>query len=611
MKKIILSLIAIAAFVSLHAIPAKRVPFNVTQSDSTELTLQNNGDENFHFLSTTEGMPVIKVNNSYFYATLEDSILVATDILAHNSDYQSNEEKEFLANNIEATQQEISNVWTALLKKRNAIHINKAKARKAQAKTFGYPSSFKGEKNGLVILVNFSNKTMKSAHTNEVFYEQFNKEGYSENNHIGSVRDYFHDQSYGALTINFDVIGPLTLSKAYSYYGANENGNDKRVCEMTIEACKLADKAGVDFSKYDWDGDGQVEQVYIIYAGQGEHTTDNANLIWPHEYELSLGKVGGDGTGPITLDGVTIDTYAMSCELASSKGDLCGIGTACHEFSHCLGLPDAYDTSYNGGYGMQGWDLLDSGSYNGPGYNGEIPAGYTAYERWFAGWLDFVKLDSPCKVKDMPSLESSPTAYIIYNDATKNEYFVLENRQPDKWHSYFLDYEGMHGMLVTHIDYNEEAWVDNSVNSDESHQRMSVIPADNSYGILRNNQRQQYYDVSEKEAYGDLFPGYDDVTELTNSSNLKTGGKLFNKNTDGTYYMNKPITDITEENGLISFTFMGGSEEVINAIADIDSDTNSAKKYYTLSGIALDAEPTEPGIYIIRQGTETKKIQVK
>lgn len=57
-----------------------------------------------------------------------------------------------------------------------------------------------------------------------------------------------------------------------------------------------------------------------------------------------------------------------------------GIGTFCHEFSHCLGLPDFYDTNYNGHFGMASWSLMDSGSYNDDGYT---PIGYSAYEKEF------------------------------------------------------------------------------------------------------------------------------------------------------------------------------------------------------------------------------------
>lgn len=58
-----------------------------------------------------------------------------------------------------------------------------------------------------------------------------------------------------------------------------------------------------------------------------------------------------------TGEGIYINTYACSSELNPDK-ECDGIGTVCHEFSHCLGFADMYDTTYSGGYGMDDWDLL-------------------------------------------------------------------------------------------------------------------------------------------------------------------------------------------------------------------------------------------------------------
>ena len=81
-------------------------------------------------------------------------------------------------------------------------------------------------------------------------------------------------------------------------------------------------------------------------------------------------------------DGVTIDKYAVFNELSGSNtNNIDGIGTVCHEFSHCLGLPDFYETTYTYGYyGMGSWSLMCSGSYNNDGYT---PIGYSAYEKHF------------------------------------------------------------------------------------------------------------------------------------------------------------------------------------------------------------------------------------
>lgn len=560
MKNILYAFLALMVTTcGIYAIPARPVPIIVVQSDGTSLDVYLRGDERCHFKTTADNMPIVQGNNgNYYYAIKKGENLECSKFLAHNKHERSKEEKEYI------------NLYQGILIEHiNAQRNSKlfqdtiwGKARRVSAtRSVGQPTTYQGKKRGLVILVNFSNLSMVTENCHDEFYQQFNQIGYNHNNHIGSVHDYFYDQSYGTFDLSFDVVGPVTVSRQYSYYGANsaKNSNsDLHVGQMITEACKLADDE-VNFSDYDWDGDGEVDQVYVIYAGYGEASGAPANTIWPHEYSLTGCAYNGDGDGPLTLDGVKIDTYACSCELSGYSGKtMMGIGTACHEFSHCLGLPDFYDVKYNGGFGMESWDIMDSGGYNGPDRNGEVPCGYTAYERWFAGWLTFTELNEMERIKDMPDLGTSPMSYIIYNNSNHDEYFILENRQNTRWFEYVNTSRNCHGLLITHVDYSARAWLTNSVNTNSEHQRMSIVPADNDYGFYYNDGVNERYVPSNEELEGDLFPGSCGIKEFTNISHLNVGGRLFNQNDDGTFYLNKPITNIKESEGLISFDFMGG-----------------------------------------------------
>lgn len=560
--------------VGMWAIPARQRPFIVTNSDGTQLTLVLRGDESFHFYTTLDGVPAVQDETGDWHVRPE------------------------LADSIQTT-------WAANNQRRNAHRTR----RMAQRRTVGKNSSYTGKKKGLVILVNFQGKSMKSTSTPEKFSQRFNQEGYKESNHYGSVHDYFYDQSYGVFDLTFDVVGPVEASQSMAYYGENNaNNEDKYVATLAAEVCTSAnERYDINWADYDWDGDMEVDQVYIIYAGYGESAGASKNTIWPHEWTLTEGKSSGDGKGPIQLKGYTIDTYAMSCELAGTYGStMDGIGTACHEFSHCLGLPDFYDTSYAGGFGMSAWDVMDGGCYNGARYIGECPSGFTAYERWFTGWLTPITLDSPISITQMPCLHDEPIAYIIYNDNNKNEYFMLENRQRTGWFQYTEDYTTAHGMLAYHVDYDEDAWINNEPNNNDGHQRMSIIPAGGIYGTYI--QKKGYY-TTEQEFCSQLFPGNKTVTELTNTSHTATNGKLFHKNTDGTLNMNKPITHITETDGLISFDFMGGDEaNGIAAPACAVAETD-APQHYNLQGQRV--APTDPGIHIVRQAGGTRKVLVR
>ena len=554
------------------SIPANRSPFTVTNSDGTVLTITLYGDECCHFYATLDGVPVVEEENGDWRLApeLKDSI---------------------------------NQIWSERSTRLNLRRQQRAAQNKTR-QAFGYPTTYSGQKKGIVLLVEFPDKAMKSVNTRDKFDKKFNQKGYNEDDHEGSVHDYFYDQSYGQFDLTFDVFGPIKVSQSYTYYGANDkNSNDKYVGILAAEACRLANqKYDINWADYDWDGDKEVDQVVIIYAGYGEHAGASKNAIWPHESSLTLAKRSGDGEGAIRLGGQIIDTYAMSCELRGTSGSkMDGIGAACHEFTHCLGLPDFYDVKYTGGFGMQHWDIMASGNNNGPMGHGEIPAGFTAYERWFAGWLNLIELDEPTTITDMPCLNDEPVAYVIYNDGNRNEYFILENRQPTGWHQYVNYYTGMHGLLVTHVDYYRDIWVTNTVNSVKKHQRMSIIPAGNNYGTFTGST----YSVTADQYRSHLFPGNRYVTELTNESHASCGGELFNRNIGGTKYMNKPITDIRESNGLISFQFMGGSEAM--DIKDVANSTSSSVTFYTLDGVQIE-QPTQPGIYIEKKNGTTKKI---
>lgn len=566
-QRFILSLICLLMVEAVWSIPAQQKPFTVTNSDGTQLTIMLCGDECCHYYATMDGVPVVKEANGDWRLAPE------------------------IADSLQQR-------WTEKSTRLNLSRQQRADADRTR-RAFGYQSSYTGHKKGIVLLVSFSDKAIKTSNTLEKFNNMFNQVGHTANGNAGSVHDYFYDQSYGQFNLTFDVYGPIQVNNGYSYYGENDTyGDDKRVGELTAEACRLAHQQyDINWGDYDWDGDLEVDQVYIIYAGNGEHAGAGENTIWPHESSLSILKAYGDSEGPIRLGGYIIDTYAMSSELRGTSTKIMdNIGTACHEFSHCLGLPDFYDTTGSNGHGMSNWSIMASGNYNGFNYNGECPTGFTAYERWYSGWLDLIELKEPTTITNMPCLHDEPVAYIIYNDGNRNEYFILENRQSKGWYKYVASYTNIHGLLVTHVDFKRNAWVSNAVNDEKNHQRMTYIPAGKSYAATGSNFPSQ------------LFPGTRGAAELTNESHYDHGGKLFNKNTDQKYVMNKPITEIAEDNGLISFKFMGGDES--SDIQYITNGTQSPTTYYTLDGVEVD-KPTQPGIYLVKQGNHTRKFIVK
>ena len=531
MKKLLfIGFVLLLGCISAYAVPAKPgVKRIVTLADGTKVELTLRGDEHYKFYQGSDGFAYREKKKSFERISLA-----------------------------EAQKQ-----W-----KKRAAHANTA--RRSKTRSFDEPTTYTGKRKGLVILMQFKDVSFVTENALDVYKDFFNKEGYADNGFTGSVSDYFKAQSYGQFELDFDVVGPFTAKDSMAYYGTNlydDDGNDlgdAHAAELAYEGCLMADSL-VNFADYDWDGDGLVDQVFIVYAGYAEAQGAAPETIWPHEWVLE-----GEGYNNVFLDGVRINTYACSSELAGASGThLDGIGTACHEFSHCLGFPDFYDTDYSGGNGTSYWDIMCSGGYNN---DSRTPAGYTSYERWYAGWLTPKEIKGDVQtISNMKPLVDEPEAYILYNDANRNEYYLLENRQLKGFDAGLCG----HGLLVLHVDYDKDAWISNTPNDDPAHQRCVVIPADN------NSDENSVTDLA-----GDPFPGITGNTSLTNFTT--PAATLYNENIDGQKFMSKAINDITEsEDGLISFEALG-KQTPLDIPSPDDGEAVGDENSFTVSWPAVD-----------------------
>ena len=532
------------------AIPAQHVKKTITLADGSQKEVVMMGDENLHFYVDAQ-------NNAYICNT--DGVFVKDDLARLEMEWSirmARRNEEYLKHSA----RRVKNLQP------EAFNGNEARL---LSQTRGGHEPFIGQKKGLVLLVNFQDCAIDKARGNEFYNRFFNEVGFNDYGNYGSVHDYFNECSYGQFDLSFDVYGPFTLSRELAYYGHNESsygGVDIHDADLAAEACSLAYKSGADFSKYDWDGDGVMDNVFIICAGYGENRGAPEYYMWPHAYWLEYRKQNyGIGPGIIELGGIKINQFVVANELDNISGNIPnGIGVACHEFAHCLGLPDFYNTGSGASVTMNEWDLMDSGNYLGPyGDNNSscsCPTPFTSYERMFCGWLKPTVLNDPCRIKDMKPLSEAPESYIIFNDNNPDEYYMLENRQKKG----FGSYNSGHGMLILHVCFNSYAWKYEEVNRDPAFLRMTIIPADN--------------DLSYNTQAGDPWPGTTGNRALTDMTT--PAARLKTVNSDGRKYMDKPIEDIEEsDEGYISFTFNGGNylgTPVITAESSLSPDAFTA-----------------------------------
>lgn len=563
MKQRYLILLA-AAMLQLTAwgVPARRVFKPFVQPDQTTVMLSLAGDEYHHFYINTLGEPMQR-NEQGFWVKMTEA---------------------------EIQQQDIR--WQA---------ARKARAPKtADRKRIGGLNTT-GEHRLLTILVEFSNLKFSNIGSVDTFNDMLNGENYTFQGATGSARKYFMDQSIQTYFPRFDIIGPVTLDNTYQYYGQNNvYGNDAKPQEMVQEGIEKAIELGLipDPSVYDADGDGYIDLVYVFYAGFSEAENAGNNYIWPHQWNLS---------SPYEQDGLKYYRYACSSELMglpptkpSDTLTIDGIGSCVHEFSHCLGLPDFYNTgSQLGCYGMDAWSIMDQGCYNN---GGKTPPSYTAYERSFVGWCELDTLPLVSGTVTLPTFDDKNKAYVYYNPNNPDEFITFENHQPQGWDRYFGGYTSTakHGMLVVHVDYLKSAWENNAVNNNPNHQRCTVLPADgdllpyDTFYTSNPPTQSSWY-----ENYrGDIFPGYNTVTELKGSQVQFFTGDTATWN----------ITDIIENpDGSVTFELNYPS---VNSLDHIENCGITHDIIYDITGKPVNAgiESLPRGMYIIHSSKGIRKI---
>jgi len=588
MKKLYLSFSICASFLLAplcsDAIPAKPGLIPMKQADGTTINVRLVGDENFHFYLSEDGYLLSNKNNTFYYATVDGTgTTIRSDIKATAPALRTAEANKYLSTVSMPTVLKAMEDRSESAKKRTPgvrkLNLGGSPMKAPQGPGLFPNADFPvtGSPKVLVILVEYKNKKMVVENPYEYFHNMLNQEGFDQYSATGSAIDFFTECSNGAFTPEFDVYGPVTLSQNYSYYGGNDPmGNDTRPEKMIIEACELLDDE-IDFSEYDTNGDGYIDNVYVFYAGMGEASGGSADTVWPHSWNISYAT-----STPYMFDGVRLDRYACSNENEGSRPD--GVGTFIHEFSHVMGLPDLYATSYTSAFTPGGWSCMDYGPYNN---NGRTPPLYGAFERYALGWMEPLGINGPLTAMLEP-IGTNMAGIIKTSDP--NEFFLIENRQQTSWDTYIPG----HGMLIWHIDYVASVWDRNAVNNTASHQYVDIEEADGTQ--------------NEFSRAGDAFPGTSHVTSFTATT------KPAMKTWDG-QALDLPMTGIHEaEDGNIYFDVSGGGpNSVIDPVEVLEAENITDESFtarwvytkdatYSLTVFTRD-EADGTIVYILRNKT--------
>lgn len=585
----------------------------IKQADGTTITVRAYGDEDLSYFLASDGTLLYQEGTNFYIAGVKaDGTLYSTGVLAHEPSMR--------------TIKEISAIKAQNAKAFYNSMETQAKANKVRREPMTPDNSLLpslGKHKIPVILVEFSDVEFSVENPKATFdkylngKELFNKETDPEmGQNYASVAKYFKDMSFGKFEPEFEVYGPVNLGKPLATYGAGYSSEENMGLLLT-DACTAVDDE-VDFTQYDSNDDGNIDLIYIIYAGFSQSIAGNStDCIHPKSGYLSLAK---------SFDGMDVKRYGVNNELNGTPADqangpiINGIGLFCHEFSHCMGLPDLYPKSGSIAeacinQNMDYWSLMDAGEYTANGYR---PTAYTAWERERLGWMEIGTLTGPSNV-ELKSLDEGGAAFRIYNDKdeTGHEYYIVENVQNNGWNKNLFG----NGLMVTHVDYlsSQFSLGGCKVNNTEGHPRMHVMAADGMFvpeyflgstiedsyiTFLKEHNADlvakyggQVFSIEDykAEAAGDLFPGTSNATSLTDDSQPMKAW-TYNGET-----MGKPITDITNdtEKGIVSFKFMGGGEPV-DGINEVTVNKTTDSRVYSISGTYMgnDINSLPKGIYI-------------
>ena len=585
----------------------------IKQADGTTITVRAYGDEDLSYFLASDGTLLYQEGTNFYIAGVKaDGTLYSTGVLAHEPSMR--------------TIKEISAIKAQNAKAFYNSMETQAKANKVRREPMTPDNSLLpslGKHKIPVILVEFSDVEFSVENPKATFdkylngKELFNKETDPEmGQNYASVAKYFKDMSFGKFEPEFEVYGPVNLGKPLATYGAGYSSQENMGLLLT-DVCTAVDDE-VDFTQYDSNDDGNIDLIYIIYAGFSQSIAGNStDCIHPKSGYLSLAK---------SFDGMDVKRYGVNNELNGTPADqangpiINGIGLFCHEFSHCMGLPDLYPKSGSIAeacinQNMDYWSLMDAGEYTANGYR---PTAYTAWERERLGWMEIGTLTGPSNV-ELKSLDEGGAAFRIYNDKdeTGHEYYIVENVQNNGWNKNLFG----NGLMVTHVDYlsSQFSLGGCKVNNTEGHPRMHVMAADGMFvpeyflgstiedsyiTFLKEHNADlvakyggQVFSIEDykAEAAGDLFPGTSNATSLTDDSQPMKAW-TYNGET-----MGKPITDITNdtEKGIVSFKFMGGGEPV-DGINEVTVNKTTDSRVYSISGTYMgnDINSLPKGIYI-------------
>ncbi|HTQ45527.1 MAG TPA: M6 family metalloprotease domain-containing protein, partial [Polyangiaceae bacterium] len=336
----------------------------------------------------------------------------------------------------------------------------------------------------------------------------------------GSIVDYWSWASGNRIHVRGEVVATVTLPHPCSYYTWNSYGvnslatpnNDAGMVQDAIAACDPS----VDWSRYDRNGDGFVDMLWIVHAGLGAEMTSRSTNFWSLTSSLSGGWSGtvsyqtNDPVPGSSTSKIHIDRFTILPEISGFvPGGMSEIGVYCHEFGHALGLPDLYDTNALGGTSFSGpgqWSLMSTGAYGGDAHSPSSPSGLGAWPLLYLQFTSPVIPTQDTLVTMTPLSSGGPVFEYCFQGEYYPEHFLVEARYREGFDSHLPN----DGILITMVD---DAIIGGSLASNRINAGPSpglrVLEADDRFDLVSG------YDHGDP---GDPLPGSLNVVHLDDNT---------------------------------------------------------------------------------------------
>ncbi|MDD4004153.1 MAG: FlgD immunoglobulin-like domain containing protein [Elusimicrobiaceae bacterium] len=250
----------------------------------------------------------------------------------------------------------------------------------------------------------------------------------------GSLRNYYYNSSYGKL----DMSDALVLGWWNVLSARSEIDTTKASREEIIGRALTDMNSFTDFSQYDSDGDGYIDQLIVIWAG------DNGG--WG-DFWWSYSDICVDSA--LTFDGVRVRNYSWQWEKYAAEDTDFDLMTAIRLTGNSLGLPDYYDYAPGIGPdgGLGGMDIMDSLLPDTPRVD------HNALSKLLLGWISPAGYNAGVSAVSMEPAETSSSAVQLMKaggaQSVFGEYFLVENRRNGLGND--LDLPGS-GLAVWHVN---------------------------------------------------------------------------------------------------------------------------------------------------------------